>query len=70
MTRRRFATGIAVCALATATLATPTGRAVVLASLVHVAEAATKVLRLPCWIVDHSKCFSMDRMDPTCPPHL
>jgi hypothetical protein len=70
MTRRRFATGIAVWALATATLATPTGRAVVLASLVYVAEAATKVLRLPYWNVDNSKCFSLDRLDPTCLPYL
>jgi hypothetical protein len=68
--RRRLVTGIAVCALATATLATPTGRAVVVVLLVRVAEAGTKVLRLPYWNVDHSKCFSLDRMNPTCPPYL
>jgi hypothetical protein len=70
MARRRLVTGIAVCALATATLVTPTGRTVALALLVHVTEAATKVLRLPCWNVDRSKCFSMGRLDPTCPPYL
>jgi hypothetical protein len=70
VTRRRLVTGIAVCALAAATLATPTGRAVVLVSLVHVAEIGSKILRLPYWIVDHSKCFSLDRFDPTCPPYL
>jgi hypothetical protein len=67
MTRRRLVTGITVCALVAATLATPTGRAVVLVSLVHVAEIGSKILRLPCWIVDHSKCFNLDRHDPTCP---
>jgi len=67
MTRRRLVTGVAVCALVAATLATPTGRAVVLVSLVHVAEIGSKILRLPCWIVDHSKCFNLDRLDPTCP---
>jgi hypothetical protein len=67
MTRRRLVTGIAICALVAATLATPTGRAVVLVSLVHVAEIGSKILRLPCWIVDHSKCFNLDRLDPTCP---
>jgi hypothetical protein len=67
MTRRRLVTGIAVCALVAATLATPTGRAVVLVSLVHVAEIGSKILRLPCWIMDHSKCFTLDRLDPTCP---
>jgi hypothetical protein len=70
VTRRKLATGIAVCALATATLATPTGRAVVLVSLVRVAEVGSKILRLPCWIVDHSKCFNLDRLDPTCPQCL
>jgi hypothetical protein len=68
--RRRLVTGIAVCALVAATLATPTGRAVVLVTLVHVAEIGSKILRLPCWIVDHSKCFNLDRLDPTCPPYL
>ncbi len=65
--RRRLMAGIVASVLALAVLATPTGRAVALASLVHVAEAGTKILRLPCWIVDHSKCFSLDRLDPTCP---
>jgi hypothetical protein len=70
MTRRGIVIGIAACALATVTLATPTGRAVVLASLVRVAEVGTKVLRLPCWNVDHRKCFNLDRLDPTCPQCL
>jgi hypothetical protein len=70
MTRRRLVTGIAVCALVAATLATPTGRAVVLVSLVHVAEIGSKILRLPCWLVDHSKCFNLDRLNPTCPQCL
>jgi hypothetical protein len=70
MTCRRLATEIALWTLATATLATPSGRTVVLASLVHVAEVGSGILRLPCWIVDHSKCFSLDRLDPTCPQCL
>ena len=65
--RRRLVSGIAVCALVAAILVTPTGRAVVLGSLVHVAEIGSKILRLPGWIVDHSKCFNLDRLDPTCP---
>jgi hypothetical protein len=70
MARRRLVTGISVCALATATFATPTGCAVVVVLLVRVAEAGIRVLRLPYWNVDRSKCFSLDRMDPTCPPYL
>ena len=67
MNRRRLVTGIAVCALVAAILVTPTGRAVVLVFLVHVVEIGYKILRLPCWIVDQSRCFSLDRLDPTCP---
>jgi hypothetical protein len=70
MSRRRLVTVIAVCALVAATLAMSTGRAVVLVFLVHVVEIGYKILRLPCWIVDHSKCFTLDRLDPTCPPYL
>ena len=70
MTRRRLVTGIAVCALVAATLATSTRRAVVLASLVHVVEVGAKILRLPCQFLDHSKCFTLDRLNPTCPQCL
>jgi hypothetical protein len=65
--RRRLVAGVVASALALAILATPAGRAVALAPLVHLAEAGVKNLRLPCWIVDHSKCFTLDRLDPTCP---
>jgi hypothetical protein len=70
MIRRRLMTGIVVSVLALAVLATPSGRTVVLASLIHVAEVGSRILRLPCWIVDHSKCFSLDRLDSTCPQCL
>jgi hypothetical protein len=36
-------------------------------ALVNFAEITEKVERLPCWIVDQSRCFSLDRLDPTCP---
>ena len=61
---------IVLCALVVAILTTHAGRAVALASLVRVAEVSSKILRLPCWIVDHSKCFTLDRLDPTCPQCL
>jgi len=68
--RFRFVSSIVLCALAVATLATPTGRALVLALLVHIAEVGAKILHLPCQLLDHSKCFTLDRMDPTCSPYL
>ena len=68
--RFRLVFTIVLCALVVAILATPAGRAVALVSLVRVAEVSSKILRLSCWIVDHSKCFTPDRLDPTCPPYL
>ncbi len=69
--RRRLVAGVvAASVLALAILATPTGRAVALASLVHVAEVGAKILRLPCQLFDHCKCFTLDRFDPTCPQCL
>ena len=65
--RWKLVTGFVVCALVFAGFARPARRAVVLASLVHVAEIGSKILRLPGWIVNHSKCFNLDRLDPTCP---
>jgi hypothetical protein len=26
-----------------------------------------RILRFPCWLLDHEHCFSLDRFDPTCP---
>ena len=68
--RFRLVSTIVLCALVVAILATPAGRAVAFASLVRVAEVSSKILRLSCWIVDHSKCFTLGRLDPTCPPYL
>lgn len=67
MTRRRLITGIATCALTVSTLATPAGRVVAIASLVHIAEVGAKILRLPRRLLDHDRCFTLDRFDPTCP---
>jgi hypothetical protein len=70
MTCRKLVIGIAVCALVTATLGTPPGRVAGLASLAHVVEAAVKVAHIPCWLMDHSGCCSLDRLDSTCPQYM
>jgi hypothetical protein len=70
MNRRKLITGITTSVLVLTILATSARRAVILTSLVQVAEVGAKILRLPCWIVDHSKCFTLDRLNPTCPPYL
>ena len=68
--RFRLVFTIVLCALVVAILATPAGRDMVLALLVHIAEVGAKILHLPCQNLDHSKCFTLGRMDPTCPPYL
>ena len=67
ITLHRFIVGSAVLGLAFAIAATPTGRNAAVSALVNLADITEKVLRLPCWIVDQSRCFSLDRLDPTCP---
>jgi hypothetical protein len=66
-TRRKFISGAAALVLTLAIVATPTGRGMVASALLEFVEIDEKVARLPCWIVDNSRCLSLDRLDPTCP---
>ncbi len=59
--------GVAVLALSLTIVGTPTARNVSVAALVDFAEITERVARFPCWLVDHSRCFPLDRLDPTCP---
>jgi hypothetical protein len=65
--RRKLFAGLGTSALPLAVLATPTGRSVALNALVEFTEITARVLRIPCWITDHGRSFSLDRFDPTCP---
>ena len=65
--RRKFIAEAAVLVLTFAMVAVPTGRRVSVSALLVFVEITEKVARLPCWLVDHSRCFSLDRLDPTCP---
>ena len=66
-TRRKFISGAAALVLTLAIVATPAGRSMAASALLDFVEINEKVARLPCWIVDHSRCLSLDRFDPTCP---
>ena len=33
----------------------------------QLADTTERILRFPCWLMDHRRCFSLDRFDPTCP---
>jgi hypothetical protein len=65
--RRKLLAVTGLLALALAAVATPAGRSVAVTTLVDFVEISERAVRFPCWIVDHSRCFSLDRFDPTCP---
>jgi hypothetical protein len=66
-TRRKFISGAAALVLTLAIVAKLAGRSLAANALPDFAEINEEVARLPCWIVDHSKCLFLDRLDPTCP---
>lgn len=50
-----------------AALRAPTARVILAEGLEYYVELTEKIIQLPCWIVDHNRHFSLDRLDPTCP---
>ena len=57
----------AVIVLAVAVLRMPAAQSVVLGGLVEFADMTECIVRFPCWLLGHKHCFSLDRLDPTCP---
>ncbi|MDR3742241.1 MAG: hypothetical protein P4L40_24760 [Terracidiphilus sp.] len=39
-------------------------------ALIEFIQITERTLRFPCALLDHDKCSSLDRFDPTCPPCL
>jgi hypothetical protein len=39
-------------------------------ALIEFVEITERTLRFPRALLNHDKCFSLDRFDPTCPPYL
>ena len=69
-TRRRFGVHATVIVLAIAALSTPAAQSVMFGGVVKFAGITERILRLPCCLLDHTRCFSLDRFDPTCPQCL
>lgn len=63
---RGKALSVVVLALALTFAAMPSGRDV-LAGLAECCNIAEKLARIPLSLLDHKNCFSLDRLDPTCP---
>jgi hypothetical protein len=65
--RRKFSVGAAAIVLAFMIVATPARRHIAVSAVLDSAEIAEGVARFPCWLLDRSRLFSLDRLDPTCP---
>jgi len=67
MNRRRLFVNAALVALALLVLAMPATQNVLACALNEFAEITERALHFPCNLLDHGKCFTLDRLDPTCP---
>jgi hypothetical protein len=68
--RLRFASYAALIVLALLTLRIPAVQSAIAGALIEFIEITEKTLRFPCALLNHDRCFSLDRFDPTCPPYL
>jgi len=67
MNRRRLFVNAALVALALLVLAMPATQNVLACALNEFAEITERALHFPRTLLDHGKCFTLDRLDPTCP---
>ena len=67
MNRRRLFVNASLVALALLVLAMPATQNVLAYALNEFAEITERALHFPCTLLDHGKCFTLDRLDPTCP---
>ena len=64
---RKFIGYAAAMVLAIVALRTHAAQAVIAGGLVQLADMSERLLLIPCQLLDHKHCFSLDRFDPTCP---
>ncbi len=68
--RRRFVANAAMIVLALLVFAMPATQNVLACALNEFAGITERALHFPCTLLDHGKCFTLDRFDPTCPQCL
>jgi len=67
-TNRRRLVGYALLViLALLFLRIPAVQRIVADVQIKFVETTEKTLRLPCVLLNHDHCFTLDRLDPTCP---
>ena len=67
MNHRRHLVNAALVALALLVLALPATQNMLACAFEEFAAITEKVMRFPCTLLDHHRCFILDRLDPTCP---
>ncbi len=66
-TPRKLVVWAAATVITIVVLRTPAVQTVLVGGLVEFAGVAGRILQLPYRLLDHTHCFSLDRLDPTCP---
>ena len=70
LNRRRLFMKSAVVALALLIFAMPVTQNFLACALDEFVEITDRALHFPCTFLEHGKCFTPDRLDPTCPQCL
>ena len=65
--RQRLARYSLLVILAFLILTMPATQATLACALDEFMEIADRALHFPCTLLEHGKCFTLDRLDPTCP---
>jgi hypothetical protein len=67
---RKLAGYVALAVVTVLVFRIPAVQYVVAEALIEFIQITERTLRFPCALLDHDRCFSLDRFDPTCPPYL
>lgn len=65
--RRKSIATVAAITLSLIALRMPAVQGILLNGFIEFAQVTEKAACFPYWLVNHSRCFSLDRFDPTCP---
>jgi len=68
--RRKLFVNTGLVALAILVLAMPATQNVLAFALDECTEITERALHFPCTLLEHSKCFTLDRFNPACPQCL
>ena len=68
--RRKLACYVALAVVTLLVFRIPAVQYVVAEALIEFIRITERTLRLPCALLNHDHCFTLDRLDPTCPQCL